>query len=338
MRRSAFVAAAYIGAVIGAGFGSGREVLQFFAAYGRSGLVGAALAGVLFALLGTLLLRRAVHLEPDGSYAQLLRDVCGAHFGSAMDAITSVFLFAGLAVVIAGGAAVLGPYGLSPWVAGLIWALGLAVAALGGGSLLLWSNFALLPVIIGYALFAAWYAHLTTAGPWTAERDPAVAVGNWATGATLYVAYNTVLAVATLTAAARRLRSAAEATAAGIMGGVGLGALCLLVTFALLPSYQNVSGLPLPLGAVFPAGSVAAQVYPLCLGAALWTTGAAILVALAPKLSTRPWLPVIPPLAALPVAQIGLAGLVRRFYPVMGYAGLPLLLLVVVRALRRDPG
>ncbi|MDK2925864.1 MAG: hypothetical protein PWQ41_1638, partial [Bacillota bacterium] len=46
------IAATYVGTVVGAGFASGQEVLQFFSAFGRWGFVGIALATGLFVFFG----------------------------------------------------------------------------------------------------------------------------------------------------------------------------------------------------------------------------------------------------------------------------------------------
>ena len=44
----------YVGAIIGAGYASGQETLQFFVSYGYIGIVGTIIAVVLFAWYGTM--------------------------------------------------------------------------------------------------------------------------------------------------------------------------------------------------------------------------------------------------------------------------------------------
>lgn len=337
MRRVVFVAVSYVGAVVGAGFGSGREVLQFFASYGQGGLWGAVWAGALFALVGAVLLRRVVALGPDTDYSFALRDICGRRLGRAMDLVVLPFLLIALSVVLAGGAALLAAFGLPLRLGAGVWAVALGAAALAGRGTLLWSNVAMVPLLFAYSFGAALFARWTGA---TLSIRPAFlpAVGPWITGATLYVAYNTVLAFAALAALAHRLKTPAEAVLAGIIGGLSLGLLCFLVTFAFLPLYARIWMSDLPLAAVFPAHHAFAKAYPLCLGAALWTTGAAILVALQPKLPHRSrWWCIMPIAFAYPVAQLGLGGLVQTVYPIMGYAGCPLLLLLILSAFRRLP-
>lgn len=50
------IASIYVGTVIGAGFASGREIIEFFGVYGIKGIWGMAISGILFSLIGSLLL------------------------------------------------------------------------------------------------------------------------------------------------------------------------------------------------------------------------------------------------------------------------------------------
>ena len=48
------VALMFVGAIMGAGFASGREIWQFFGVFGAKGKIGVLLVGVLFIILGTM--------------------------------------------------------------------------------------------------------------------------------------------------------------------------------------------------------------------------------------------------------------------------------------------
>ncbi len=50
------IASIYVGTVIGAGFASGREIIDFFGIYGLKGILGMIIAGILFSLIGSVLL------------------------------------------------------------------------------------------------------------------------------------------------------------------------------------------------------------------------------------------------------------------------------------------
>ena len=66
------IAVVYAGGVIGAGFASGREILQFFIEHGESGLWGAVIACVLFIYLGAVIMALSVSLGTQ-NYLTLLK-------------------------------------------------------------------------------------------------------------------------------------------------------------------------------------------------------------------------------------------------------------------------
>src|SRR3546814_10194887 len=54
--REAFkISIAFVGVVVGAGFASGQEIMQFFTSFGMVGLVGAVISGALFIFLAMAL-------------------------------------------------------------------------------------------------------------------------------------------------------------------------------------------------------------------------------------------------------------------------------------------
>ena len=59
-KQSIQIALAYMSVVIGGGFASGQEVLQFFTGYGLVGIVGTLVSGLMFAFLGMQIARMRV--------------------------------------------------------------------------------------------------------------------------------------------------------------------------------------------------------------------------------------------------------------------------------------
>ena len=55
MKRILKIGSAFIGVIIGAGFASGQEVLQYFTSFGHFGTLAAIIATALFAYLGMTL-------------------------------------------------------------------------------------------------------------------------------------------------------------------------------------------------------------------------------------------------------------------------------------------
>lgn len=65
MRTVLMTAQAFVGLVVGAGFATGQEVLQYFISFGAIGIVGAVLSGVVMAVSGTLVVLAVGQLDVD---------------------------------------------------------------------------------------------------------------------------------------------------------------------------------------------------------------------------------------------------------------------------------
>lgn len=318
------VAAAYVAAVVGAGFATGQELAHFFARHGRWGLASAAIAGVLFALAGAAILRRS-SLARHQHYGALLRDLCGPRLGRALDILSSCSLFIALATTLAAGGALAHVLLGGPrWFGACAMCAGLSAAARRGLKAHVVASAVTVPAIVLVCLRAA-----VTSPRTPPPFDPhLMSILASLASAVLYVSYNLIMGMASLcaTSGAQPVR---DATRAGWVGGSVLGLLCVAGCAALL-SQALPAGVDLPLRLALPAGTWRAGVYPVTLLVALWTTGSAAALALGQRLcptdAGRPAAVVV--LLALPPALAGLAPLIAVAYPVVGYAGLPLLLAV----------
>ncbi|HHV38941.1 MAG TPA: hypothetical protein GXX70_05560, partial [Tepidimicrobium sp.] len=99
------IASIYIGTVIGAGFASGREIIEFFGIYGIKGIGGMAISGTLFAVLGTLLLVKIYNNDIE-SFDQLMEKQFSHKFRSIINIIMVFSLYTGFSVMVAGSGAI----------------------------------------------------------------------------------------------------------------------------------------------------------------------------------------------------------------------------------------
>lgn len=113
----------YLGAVVGAGFASGQEIVQFFVNYGSYGLPGALSATILFALMGGLLLYLA-HCYRVSNYQDLLTKIAGERFGPVIDLLLAVFLFLGISTMFSAS----GRYSMSICTCPRTWAFSLLIS------------------------------------------------------------------------------------------------------------------------------------------------------------------------------------------------------------------
>lgn len=328
MRRWPVMASSYVGAVVGAGFGSGREIAHFFAAYGSAGLAGALLAGGLFAWLGATALHAAVSGGYQ-SYGALLRGVCGARLGRVMDAMMTLFLFVTVAAVFAGAGAMAAQCGWPRWTGVLGLAVMLFVSGCSGQRVYLTVNLVLVPILALLTMLAVYRTYILRS-PQDVLHIQASAMHpgvGWGLAAILYVAYNLLLGLAGLCTSIRPGDVARDAIWGGLVGGAALGVLAVALCLVLLALGETTASAELPLQLAFPATGLGASLFPVCLSAALWTTGSAAVSALSLRFLPVPAVVTgaVVLILALPIGMAGLVWIVAVLYASMGYVGIPLL-------------
>jgi len=317
MSKKAFaVTMAYAGAVIGAGFASGREVMDFFSLYGRRGLAGIVLATFLFMWVGVVILD-VTHRYPVYSYLDLLKTVLPWKWlVAATDFVFLVTLQSGIGVMIAGGATVLQGWGL-PYRIGCAGFLLLCVLLLrAGGEGFIKTNCWLVPGM-AVAIIILCLAQAT-----------APSLGGYAAGpyssALLYVSLNTAIAGVALSTLKNQLNGNV-ALLGGLGGGMLIGLLLLVIYIATLGMDRYEIPM-LRLAEIWLAKWK--WVYALVLLAAMLTTALANLHGLASRIakSSQYWICVIySAVLGFIVAQHGFASLVGLLYPLLGLCNIVLL-------------
>jgi hypothetical protein len=119
------IAAAFAGTLIGAGFASGQELMQFFVVFGARGLWGVSLAALLSSGLGALIMFGARSRVPTGAADRVL--------ARTLDGFMALFFFGLLAVMLAGcDSLARSALGAPPLAGGLVMAALTAGAVAGG--------------------------------------------------------------------------------------------------------------------------------------------------------------------------------------------------------------
>jgi uncharacterized membrane protein YkvI len=311
------VAAAYCGAVIGAGFATGREVVEFFGVYGSRGIYGVALATALFMWAGVTILD-VTHCHPVYSYLDFLHQLLRRRvLVAAADILFLGTLLAGTGVMAAAGGAILSRWGMQyTWACATFLALCVLILVRGNKGFLLANSWLAPGMAVIMALLCL--ARITIPAG-TGFPGP---YGS----AFLYAAYNTAIAAVALSTLKEHL-TGKTVVWGGLLGGLSLGLLLFLV-------YLGVAGLPGQ--AEIPMGELAEYflgrgqwIYELVLLAAVLTTALANMHGLASRVAARGrYWPMLLLTAALglAVSQYGFPSLVRLLYPLLGACNIVLLL------------
>jgi uncharacterized membrane protein YkvI len=96
------IAAVYVGTVVGAGFATGREIVEFFSRFGFFGLISILMSGYLFIALGSKLMRMAALIDAK-SYQEFNAYLFGK-WPSRIINIFMLFMLLGVSAVMLSGA------------------------------------------------------------------------------------------------------------------------------------------------------------------------------------------------------------------------------------------
>ena len=120
MRQTIKVAMALVGLLVGAGFASGQEVIQYFLSFGYIGIVGAVVSGVIIFVVGTTIFQLGSYYLAD-DHSAVFNRVSSPLVSKYMDYATMFSLFAFGFVMVAGAGSNLNQqFGFAPWVGATI--------------------------------------------------------------------------------------------------------------------------------------------------------------------------------------------------------------------------
>ncbi|MCG3056650.1 hypothetical protein KZ287_31275, partial [Escherichia coli] len=86
--------------VVGAGFATGKEIVQFFTQYGSIGLFGILISGLFFIWLGSKMMLIAQSIDAT-SYQTLNTHLFGTFMGKLINGFTIIILFGVTSVMLA---------------------------------------------------------------------------------------------------------------------------------------------------------------------------------------------------------------------------------------------
>jgi len=323
----------YLGAVIGAGFASGQEIVQFFTAYGEEGIKGVIVAMVLFAFFGGLLLNMA-HQQKKSRYQDILTYMMGERCSRGVDILLALFLFLGISTMLAASGAVFYEHLYLPKGLGIFLAYVMVLLMLFSGkkglivsyNLLVPLKMLLILVIASYAAFYPVQPSVETYTTFLCPGNPRL----WIIAAVLYVAYNFSLAMVVLTEY-QSITSRKSGVTGAIWGGLILGLLVLVNFLALRKFIPSIFMYEVPM--LYIAGNIsvtAKQVYTAVLWVGILTTALANAYGFSQRFSSLtglsyPLCLVLCVTLALPVSMQSFSGLVGKVYPLFGILGILIL-------------
>ncbi|WP_252503110.1 hypothetical protein [Sporosarcina sp. Marseille-Q4943] len=331
MRKSFQIGGAFIGVIVGAGFASGQEILQFFTSFGGIGIAGSIVATLLFAFIGMNLTQLGSRLQTT-SHQKVIYYICGRYLGILVDIIITFFLF-GVTVVMFSGAGAI--FEQQFGIPGVVGNLLLAVATIASVTFSVrkvitlisaFTPFLLLIVIVitVYSVINFDFAATDLQGVAASQSRGA---SHWLLAAVLYVSYNIAAGAAMLTVMGGTVKDEKVAAWGGIIGGLGLGLLIILINVSMLTQLKEIASVPMPMLALADSMSpVMSIIFSIILLGMIYNTAVGMLYAFTARIVTPETKKfkgavVLFGIIAFGASFVGFITLVGTVYPVMGYLG-----------------
>ena len=329
---------AYVGVLTGAGLASGQELMQYFLSFGLSGLYGIAVVGVLHVVVGGIVLQLGSHFVAQ-SHIDVLDEVTSTAVTKLMDyaLIVNCFLM-GFVMIAGAGSNLEQQFGLAPWVGSLLCTALIIVVGMLDFDKVAKIIGAFTPLVLVFTLIGAAFTMVK------ANPDPALldALGKSLTPAVPNLPLSTInyfglcmisgISMAFVLGGSKT--DSAQARRGGMLGGALVATLTGLVGVTLFLALEIVKDADIPmqtvLDSVHPVMGLAMSVIIFGM---IFNTGMSLFYSAARRLSVTEGTfkrnLIVFTLAGFGLSFLGFKKLMGILYPILGYLGLILILILI---------
>ncbi|WP_147531740.1 YkvI family membrane protein [Bacillus marasmi] len=334
------IAAVYVGTVVGAGFATGKEIVEFFTRFGFIGLIGIGISGSLLIYLGSKLLRMAAQVGAH-SYQEFNEYLFGTFFGRVINVMTLLMLLGVCAVMLSGAGAVFEEQLHLSKLMGVVITIILSILVLVIGMKGLFVvNVVVVPLMVTFSIIlmvkSVQLPHFTDellvipflADGWKAVVSPFS-----------YAAFNLFLAQAVLVPVAYEIEDDQTLKWGGILGGIALTCILICGHFALimLPQFETFE---VPMAVVVKnVAAVFYWIYVIIIYGEIFTSVIGNVFGIERQLQNYVTLPSIAIVCGIFmscyfVSLIDYGELLSYLYPLFGYFSLAFIILLWMKPLK----
>ena len=344
-------AGAFIAWVIGSGFATGQEILQFFASYGYDSIAVLAVNLIGFAGFGIILLETGFDHKDDPGFNHY-EYYCGKTVGKIYRIVMPVILALLISVLIsAAGATVRQYYGIDPILGSAIMAVLLIAAYLAGFEKMVRLVSGISPFVICFAVFVGVYSLIRDGGNYgnisryTEELAAFRTAPDWLLSAMLYLSLNFLCGSVYYNALGKTADTKKSA-----VWGVVIGSLALLITvaamnFAIQCNAEDILEYPVPtLYLAQRISDVFGNIFSVILLLGMFSSCATTVWSFCsdcfaddPKKNRI--FSVVTVIACAALGFVPFGSLMSVIYPMIGYSGLIFMAMAAYKGIRRHlPG
>ncbi|MDO4255911.1 MAG: hypothetical protein Q4C90_01880 [Kocuria sp.] len=340
VKKTMQVSLAFVGLMVGAGFATGQEVIQYFISFGAWGLAGAIVAGVLMITAGAVIINIGSYFMAD-EHRQVFSSVSSPWISHFLDYAVSLTLFAMGIVMLAGAGSTLEQqFGLPAWIGAAIMVAIVMVTGLLDVNKVTNIISAVTPTIFVAVIVAFVYTLFQLPVDLGAAHELAVQadspVSPWWLSAINYTSMALMLGVSMSLVIGGNTLDPRDAGRGGIIGGVVYTVLLTMNAFALLVNYPSVGEADVPMLRLFETmHPVAAMAMVFVTFVMIYNTCISMFYALGRRMTVNHrsrYVPIflVTCLVGYAISLVGFGTLMSVVYPVIGYVGLVLMVVMFV--------
>jgi len=335
------VASIYISTIIGAGFASGQEIVQFFSKYYEKGFYGIILAGVLFALIGLIVLDK-VYRERIRNYDEFLFPTVGWFMGWVMEIAVTLFFMSLFCVMIAGmGNIISNRFGVPlKYCVMIITLICMAVVLTDIKGIATLSTVVTPLLIMGILVIGLYIIVFRDTSAFNAAYCVEKATRNWFFSSILYVGYNSLMSIVVMCGLLPLLFTRSVGIAGGFLGGLSLCAIALVINTVLLTFSPDSLADELPILEIANRyGATVNAIYSIVLFTAMFlsavNSGYCLLNRIGSKIRVNAKILAFAIcILAVPLSGFGFSNLISTVYPFFGYLGLFMVIAVLIEGVK----
>lgn len=330
------VASVYVTTTIGAGFASGQELVQFFTRFGAMGKWGIVLSGIMFSLVGYIVLSMVYRFKFN-NYEEFSNKIYGKRISFVINIAVDIFMFCVYSIMIAGAGELLRSEFNFPYTMGIIIsALICCLVILGDIKGVVSLSTVLSPfMIIGMILIGILIVCNQSSEVFAVRDAVKTLSDNWIISSVLYVGYNSILSIVVLCSMRQFLRDKKVIFIGGCVGGGILCLIALILNAAIYFYYAKIIEVEMPMYWLSSnINLIMGKAYMMLLIFAMFTTAVTAGFCLTGRigryveLNTK-LIAICLSVFIIPLAKMGFSNLIAGIYSAFGYVGVIIVILTI---------
>ncbi len=332
------IAFAYIGVIVGAGLSSGQDLLQYFLSFGKKGLIGVILLGILNIIFGRIMVTLGCYYRSDNHEA-VFSEITHPIMTRIIDIVLAVGSFSmGFVMVAGAGSNLQQQFGIPFFIGSLICSLLIVLVSFMDFEKITGVLGLFTPVMIVMILLIAAYTFIGKSYNFN-ELDQVAktiepAIGNLWLSVIDYYALCAMTGVSMAFILGGSVVRIGDAEKGGTIGGLIIGVIVMVASLSLFANIDLVKDSDMPMLAIVNSiHPILATIYALTIFALIFNTAFSLYYSIARRFSggDQKRMKIIM-IAVVTVGYIcsfgGFKQLIGLMYPVLGYMGIILLVIL----------